>query len=65
MKTYGTKLVIDSQTEPTSPPVTEKEIDFFREHENGALNLQSSQSEPIPVTNGTSLNKAATPGRSI
>lgn len=66
MKTHGTKAVIDMHSEPTSPPPGDKEVDFFKEHENMPASAANNtgKADPIPVSNGTSLSKPAVPGQS-
>jgi ADP-ribosylation factor GTPase-activating protein 2/3 len=69
MKTHGTKFfpnkkvhVSGGDQSVTSPPATQKDVDFFKEHEDKMPVVATETSaQPIPVSNGTSLSKPQEP----
>ena len=49
------QLHIDSSAEVQSPPPEEKEVDFFKEHQDAKLSDNTSHSDAVPIgtTNGS------------
>lgn len=62
MQLYGTDLHIEHHSQVQSP--VQKDVDFFKEHDNQAANLTSNNvqieaSQPIPVKNGNNVSGPA------